>query len=219
MPHAKCPRSAAARAPFHVAGHCRPVLLQKTLKHSKEGLVSLCGASTLSCWWLFSSELQFWSSRRRRWVHILLPWHLSPYRLLQSVLCRCLCYTVGHCWVFILLSFFKVLIYLVYFIYLFLAALSLLLCPGFLYFQRVGATLTCGVRASHCGVFSLCGAQAPEYAGFCSCNTWAQQLWLRGFEHRLRTPHTAQKRSPQSPQLEESLCSNKDPVQAKIDNK
>ena len=29
-----------------------------------------------SCWWLFSSELQFWSSLRRRWLHILLFWHL-----------------------------------------------------------------------------------------------------------------------------------------------
>ena len=27
---------------------------------------------TFSCWWLFSSELQFWSSCLRRWVHVLL---------------------------------------------------------------------------------------------------------------------------------------------------
>ena len=30
---------------------------------------------TFSCWWLFSSELQFWSSQRRRWAHILLLHH------------------------------------------------------------------------------------------------------------------------------------------------
>ena len=60
-----------------------------------------------------------------------------------------------------LLSFFKVLILLLYFTYLFLAVLSLL-CPGFLYFQRVGTTLLCGVRASHGGVFSFCGAQAQD---------------------------------------------------------
>ena len=26
---------------------------------------------TFSCWWLFSSKSQFWSSHRRRWVHVL----------------------------------------------------------------------------------------------------------------------------------------------------
>ena len=32
---------------------------------------------TFSCWWLFSSELQFWSSFRRRWAHVLLLCHLG----------------------------------------------------------------------------------------------------------------------------------------------
>ena len=35
-----------------------------------------------------------------------------------------------------------------------------------------GLLSSCGVRASHCGSFS-CGAQAPGYAGFSSCGTWA----------------------------------------------
>ena len=33
--------------------------------------------STFSCQWLFSNELQFWSSHRRRWGHVLLLCHLS----------------------------------------------------------------------------------------------------------------------------------------------
>ena len=33
---------------------------------------------TFSCRWLFSGWLQFWSSHRRRWVHILLLHHLVP---------------------------------------------------------------------------------------------------------------------------------------------
>ena len=31
---------------------------------------------TFSCWCLFSSKLQFWSSHRRRWAHILLLCHI-----------------------------------------------------------------------------------------------------------------------------------------------
>ena len=37
---------------------------------------------------------------------------------------------------------------------------SLLLRAGFLWLLRVGATLGCGARASHCGGFSCCGARA-----------------------------------------------------------
>ena len=44
--------------------------------------------------------------------------------------------------------------------YLFLAALGLLLCVGFLQLRRAGATLPCGAWASHCSGFSRCGAQA-----------------------------------------------------------
>ena len=54
MAHAAPPRTAAARAPVPMAGHCRPVLPQETLKHSKAGLVlSLVEviALTLESWW------------------------------------------------------------------------------------------------------------------------------------------------------------------------
>ena len=46
-----------------------------------------------------------------------------------------------------------------YFIYLFIfgCVRCLLLCTGFVYLQRVAATLRCGAWASHCGGFSCCG--------------------------------------------------------------
>ena len=37
-----------------------------------------------------------------------------------------------------------------------------------------------GARASRCGGFSCCGAQALELASFCSCSVWAQQLCFLG---------------------------------------
>ena len=50
-----------------------------------------------------------------------------------------------------------------------------------------GATLCCGVRASHCGGFSCCGAQALGVRasvvvahGLSSCGMRAQSLWLVG---------------------------------------
>ena len=46
------------------------------------------------------------------------------------------------------------------FIYLFLAALGLRCCVGFLWLCRTGATLPCGARASHCSDFSRCRVQA-----------------------------------------------------------
>ena len=48
------------------------------------------------------------------------------------------------------------------FIYLFIFGCvgSSLLCMSFLKLQRVGATLSCSVRTSHCGGFSCCGARA-----------------------------------------------------------
>ena len=48
------------------------------------------------------------------------------------------------------------------FIYLFIFSCvgSSLLCSGFLYLRRAGATLHCGAQASHCGGFSCCGARA-----------------------------------------------------------
>ena len=47
------------------------------------------------------------------------------------------------------------------FIYFFFGCIgSLLLRAGFLWLRRAVATLHCGVRASHCGGFSCCGAWA-----------------------------------------------------------
>ena len=68
------------------------------------------------------------------------------------------------------------------FIYLFIYGCvgSLLLLAGFLQLWRAGATLRCGVWASHCGGFSCCGAQAlGTWAsvvvahGLSSCGSWA----------------------------------------------
>ena len=39
---------------------------------------------------------------------------------------------------------------------------SSFLCEGFLQLRQVGATLHCGVRASHYRGLSCCGAQAPD---------------------------------------------------------
>ena len=33
---------------------------------------------TFSCWWLFTNELWFWSSCRRRWAHVLLMKYFHP---------------------------------------------------------------------------------------------------------------------------------------------
>ena len=68
------------------------------------------------------------------------------------------------------------------FIYLFIFGCvgSSLLCTGFLQLRRVGATLRCGVWASHCGVFFLLWSMGSRHMGFSSCGTWAQELWLTG---------------------------------------
>ena len=49
---------------------------------------------------------------------------------------------------------------------------SLLLHMGFFLLRRAGATLRCGARASHCGGFSCCGAQA--------LGAWASVVVARG---------------------------------------
>ena len=73
------------------------------------------------------------------------------------------------------------------FIYLFIFGCvgSSLLCAGFLWLRRAGATLRCGVRASHCRGFSCCraralGAQASVVVarGLSSCGLWALELRL-----------------------------------------
>ena len=62
---------------------------------------------------------------------------------------------------------------------------SLLLCPGFLQLQRVGAALCCGARASHCGGFSCRGARALSVWAsvvvarrLSSCGLWALERRL-----------------------------------------
>ena len=62
---------------------------------------------------------------------------------------------------------------------------SSLLHVGFLQLLRARATLHGGVRASHCGGFSCCGAQAlgarasvVVARGFSSCGSWALECRL-----------------------------------------
>ena len=97
--------------------------------------------------------------------------------------------------------FFKKLIYFIYFI--FGCVGSSLLCMGFLQLRRAGATLCFGVRVSHCGGFSCCGAQAlgawasvfvacglsgvarglqsvGSAVWLAGCRAQAQQLWHMG---------------------------------------
>ena len=57
-------------------------------------------------------------------------------------------------------------------VYLFLAALSVHCCTGFLQLQHMGATLRGDAQASYFSDFS-CGAQALGLAGFSSCSTQA----------------------------------------------
>ena len=78
------------------------------------------------------------------------------------------------------------LINLFYFILSFLAVLGLRCCAwAFLWLWRAGATLRCGVQASHCGGFSCCGAQALGVRasvvvahGLSSCGSRALELRL-----------------------------------------
>ena len=60
-------------------------------------------------------------------------------------------------------------------IYLFFGcAGSLLLCGLFCSYGEQGLLSSCCVRASYCGGFSYCRAQALGHAGFNSCGPWAQ---------------------------------------------
>ena len=85
-------------------------------------------------------------------------------------------------------TFLPVLLFIVYccivfmdFFFSFCCIGSSLLHADFLQLRQAGATLRCGARASHCGGFSCCRAWALG-AGFSSCSTRAQQLWLTGSE-------------------------------------
>ena len=48
----------------------------------------------------------------------------------------------------------------------------------------MGATLSCGMQASHCGGFS-CRAQSLGFVGFSSCGSWALEYWLVVVVHGL----------------------------------
>ena len=49
----------------------------------------------------------------------------------------------------------------------------------------MGAALSCGMRASHCGGFSGCRAQSLGFVGFSSCGSWALEPWLVVVVHGL----------------------------------
>ena len=79
--------------------------------------------------------------------------------------------------------FFLINLFIQLFIFGFIG--SSLLHVGFLSLQLVGATLRCGARASHCGGFSCCGAQALGARasvvvahGLSSCGSRALERWL-----------------------------------------
>ena len=62
---------------------------------------------------------------------------------------------------------------------------SSLLCAGFLQLWRVGATLRCGVRASHCGGFSCCRAQALGTRASVVVASGVSSCGSQAVEHRL----------------------------------
>ena len=67
-------------------------------------------------------------------------------------------------------GFFKINLFI--YLYIFGCIGSSLLRVGFLYLWQVGATLCCGVQASHCGGFSCCRAWA--------LGTWASVVVAYG---------------------------------------
>ena len=71
------------------------------------------------------------------------------------------------------------------FVFIFGCVVSSLLCAGFLQLRRVGATLRCGARASHCGGFSCCRAQAPGARASVVVACGLSSCGLRALEHRL----------------------------------
>ena len=82
-------------------------------------------------------------------------------------------------------SFFYIYIYIYLFLFIFGCVGSSLLCAGFLWLWRAGATLCCCARASHCGGLSCCGAWAlgaqasvVVACGLSSCGSWALERRL-----------------------------------------
>ena len=56
---------------------------------------------------------------------------------------------------------------------------------GFLWLQRAGTTLHCGARASHCGGFSCCGAQALGAQASVVAAHGLSSCGMRSLERRL----------------------------------
>ena len=83
------------------------------------------------------------------------------------------------------LSSFYLFIYLYFILFIFGCIRSSLLSVGFLYLQRVGATLCCRARASHCGGFSCCGARAPGARASVVVACGLSSCGSRAPEHRL----------------------------------
>ena len=76
-------------------------------------------------------------------------------------------------------------IYLFIYLFIFGCIGSSLLHVGFLQLQRMGATLSCGAQASHCGGFLCCGAQAlgARASVFVACGL--SSCGSRALQHRL----------------------------------
>ena len=71
------------------------------------------------------------------------------------------------------------------FIYFWLCWVFIPACVGFLQLWRAGATLRCGVRASHCGGFSCCRARALGAWASVVVACRLSRCGSRALEHRL----------------------------------
>ena len=85
---------------------------------------------------------------------------MCVYQSVYACTCTYICIHTNIC-VFVHTDFF----------FFFSCARASLLCGGFLQLWQVGASLRCGVWASHCGGFS-CEALALGCVGFSSCRSW-----------------------------------------------
>ena len=81
--------------------------------------------------------------------------------------------------ILVYLFFFPIFFFFNVVIYLFGCIGSSLLHTGFSQLWQAGANLHCGAQASHCSRFLL-HSTGSRHAGFSSCGTQAQQLWLAG---------------------------------------
>ena len=132
-------------------------------------------------WTKISVDIKAQGTVKARLGHLILPFPLSQSTLLSPGLWPDKMHSnvlLKKCWYYI--SVFSLFLKNFYLFYLFIFGCigSLLLCAGFVWLRRVGATLRCGARASHCGGFSCCGARALGSCGLSSCG-------LRALDRRL----------------------------------